>query len=77
MMSIAQKNTHVFIVRIWVEPREIEGANPEMRGVVEHMESGSKYYFKNLYELLFYLAPHLEEMGVETESILRLKRFFR
>lgn len=57
----------MFIVRIWREPREIEGAGPEWRGVIEHVGSGERRYLKDLGEITAFVAPRLEEMGVKLE----------
>jgi hypothetical protein len=41
----------VFIVRIWLEPREVEAAPAECRGVVEHVASGQRRFFRELGDL--------------------------
>lgn len=43
--------TYTFIVRVWWEPREIEGAAPIFRGVVEHVPSGAKHAVSDLLEI--------------------------
>ncbi len=42
---------NVFIVRIWREPRESEAAPTECRGVVEHVASGQRRFFRELGDL--------------------------
>jgi hypothetical protein len=42
---------NVFIVRIWREPRESEIAPTECRGVVEHVASGQRRFFRELGDL--------------------------
>ncbi len=66
-MATFEDNTHVFIVRIWSEPREIEDAPVEWRGVVEHLFSGDKHYLKDLAEIITFIAQHTEELQVEIE----------
>ena len=39
-MNSNDEETQVFIVRLWREAREIEGARPLLRGTVEHVASG-------------------------------------
>ena len=51
-MLLFEDNTHVFIVRIWLEPREIEGAEPERRGVIEHLPTGARRYIRDLKEII-------------------------
>lgn len=46
-----ESDRSVFIVRIWREPRESEIAPPECRGVVEHVASGQRRFFRELGDL--------------------------
>ena len=50
-MASFEDNTQVFIVRVWLERREIEGVAAEWRGVVEHVPSGERRYLKDLDDL--------------------------
>jgi hypothetical protein len=56
---------NIFILRIWREPREIEGATPLWRGVITHLADGEKAYFKSLDKMVDFILPYLEEMGVQ------------
>ena len=51
-MSLSKDNTHVFIVRIWWEPREIEGAIPKWRGMIEHVPGDKRRYLEDLDEII-------------------------
>lgn len=62
-MASFDGNTHVFIVRVWREPREIEGAMPEWRGTIEYMPSAEKLCFKNLEAAIAFI---IEKSGAET-----------
>jgi hypothetical protein len=64
-VDLFEANTHVFILRFWLEPREIEGAEPEWRGVIEHVESGERRYFRNLEVMLSFVAKYFD--GLDTE----------
>ena len=50
-MNPCEADTQVFILRIWFEPREIEGAIQKWRGVIEFIPTGEKRYFKRLDEV--------------------------
>ena len=63
-MKSFSENTHSFIVRIWLEPRDLEGAEPQLRGEIEHVPSSERRYLKDLSEIAFFIAPYLGEMGV-------------
>jgi len=54
----------VFIVRIWLEPREIAGAAVVWRGVIEHVPTHKQRYFNDLGVITSFIAPYLESMGV-------------
>jgi hypothetical protein len=54
---------HVFTLRFWREPRETENAHPLWRGVIIHLESSEQAYFKDLSEMIEFIAPYLETMG--------------
>jgi len=62
-MGSFEENTHSFIVRIWLEPRELAGAVPEWRGVVEHAASGERRYFMDFDDLLNFIASYLDGKG--------------
>lgn len=51
---------HVFIIRIVHERREIEGAEPRWRAMVEHLPSNSKRHFESLASLTEYIAERAE-----------------
>jgi hypothetical protein len=58
----------VFIVRIWIEPREIPGQKPEWRGYIEHVASGERRSFRSLAEITRFIAPHLEQLGASAAT---------
>jgi hypothetical protein len=62
-MTSFEQDTHVFIVRIWREPREIEEAQAEWRGVVEHIPTGQRRYFKDMDEIKHVVQPYLLELS--------------
>jgi hypothetical protein len=58
-MKSFEESTHAFIVRIWLEPREIEDAAPEWRGVIQHTSSGERRSFNGLHEIEEFISPYL------------------
>jgi hypothetical protein len=74
MRSVAQRQgwrvnsfedfTHAFIVRFWLEPREIEDNMPIWRGMIKHVPSGRRIYIKNFREIIPFIESHLESAGV-------------
>jgi hypothetical protein len=64
-MALLEDDTQVFIVRIWLEAREIDDAPLAWRGVIEHVPSGRRGYLKRLEGIAGFIVPYLREMGVE------------
>ena len=56
---------HVFVVRIWLEPREIAGAVVEWRGVIEHLPTQERCYLNDLAVIAPFITPYLNSMGVQ------------
>lgn len=69
--------TQIFIVRIWNEPREIERAKPEWRGVIEHVPSGEQRYFKHLDELKAFIVLYVKNSGVKEGWRQQLKQWLK
>jgi len=70
-----EQYAHVFVVRIWREPREIPGASPQWRGVIERMSGGERRYVKDVDEISAFIAPYLERMGINLGMRWRLRRW--
>jgi hypothetical protein len=68
---------HTFIIRIWTEAREIEGAAPEHRGVIKHAPSGEKRYLEDMDMIQAFIAPYLEDMGVKLGKVWQLKQWLK
>ena len=69
-MRSAKDTTRAFIVRIWVEPREIMDAEPKWRGVIEQVEDGKRVYFDRLDKMRSYFDEYLREIGIRTDDQL-------
>jgi hypothetical protein len=73
--SAVDVESHVFIVRIWLEPREIAGAALEWRAVIEHVPDGKQRYVNDLDQLEQFISPYLEEAGVRLGARWRARRW--
>jgi len=58
-MTATHDARHIFIVRVWFEPREIEGAALQLRGSVEHVPSGERRSVKALEEVMAFMVRFL------------------
>jgi hypothetical protein len=54
-MKTMDERSHAFVVRLWEERRDIDGAEPAWRGSVEDVRTGARHYFVSLPELSDYL----------------------
>lgn len=63
-MVASAGDSHSFVVRIWVEETPEEGSAVIWRGHVTHVPDGERHYFECLTEMVSYMAPYLEMMGV-------------
>ena len=62
IMPRYDEKSEVFIVRLWVEPRELTGAPPIWRGELEHIASHQRAFFQELNKLLELLQPYLASL---------------
>ena len=57
----------MFIVRVWMEPREETHSKGIWRGVVEEMASHDRIFFNNLDSLLLFIQ---KKTGIDPEATL-------
>ncbi len=67
-MNSSDEDTQVFIVRLWCERREIEGARPVLRGTVEHVASGERRSVENLDDLMALFLAYQRVLTNDYES---------
>ena len=63
-----------FITKIWLEETAEEAGQATWRGHVTHVPSGERQYVKTLGDIERFVAPYLQEMGVELGRLERAKR---
>ena len=49
-----------FILRFWVERRELEGEAPFWRGFIEHVASGERFFIENPDQLPAFISRFLK-----------------
>jgi hypothetical protein len=57
-MTSFEDNTQVFIVRIWLERRELQNAPSECRGLIEHLGSGARRYVKHWVDISAFIQQY-------------------
>ena len=60
------EDSAAFIVRVWIEPREVVGAPVTWRGSIEHVGSGRVKYVTELEEIGRFVGRVLEGMGIKS-----------
>ncbi len=63
-MDFFETNTQVFIVRVWIEPRTDVTIAPEWRGVIEHVATHQRRYFKDLAPITDFVEQYLGQMRI-------------
>jgi hypothetical protein len=64
-----------FIIKIWLEETAEEAGRAVWRGHITHVPSGERRSLKNLQEILAFMAPYLEGMGVELGMLWRVRQW--
>jgi hypothetical protein len=70
MMSF-ETETQVFVVRFWLETREIEGKKRIWRGVIEHLASGNRRYVKKPQEIISFLEQYRGKLETQQSPVQR------
>jgi len=68
-MRSFEDNTHSFIVRIWLEPREIQNEPPEWRGMIEHLPSGDRRYLRDLDEISSFIEICVKKVKMTSSKL--------
>jgi hypothetical protein len=63
-----------FVVSIWLEETVSEAGVATWRGQITHVPSGTQSYIKRLSDLSVFIAPYLQEMGVQLDCLDRPPR---
>jgi hypothetical protein len=75
-MDLVEFNTHSFIVKIWLEEAAEDHHRGKWRGHITHVPGGERRYLKNLGEIVAFIAPYLESMGVRLDAYSWLQARF-
>jgi len=64
-MDQLEATNHPFIIKIWLEETAEEAGRAMWRGHITHVPSGKRRYLKDLDDIVVFVAPYLEGMGVQ------------
>lgn len=62
-----ETNTLVFMVKIWVEERADGKTKAKWRGYITHIPSSARQYVEDLNEIIQFILPYLEQMGIRPD----------
>jgi hypothetical protein len=76
-MDVLEYNVHSFIVKIWLEESADEGGQAQWRGHITHVPSKECRYLLGVDDIVTFVAPYLETMGVKMGIGCRVKRWLK
>lgn len=65
-MSLLEDRTAAFVVRIWRERGELPDSPREWRGMIEHVGSGQRAFFRELAAMVDFMKHHIASVGVDS-----------
>lgn len=66
-MELYERNTCSFVVKVWVENSDNRTDSVLWRGYITHIASGRRQYFEKLSNVLVFIVPYLEVMGIKID----------
>ncbi len=66
-MNVLETDSHSFIVRIWIEETAEEAGRVTWRGHITHVPSRKRQYLHKLEQLIQFITPYLDDLGVEDD----------
>lgn len=76
-LDLSEAYTNSFIVRIWLEETAEEAGRATWRGHITHVPSGERRYLKDLDDIVAFIVPYLQRMGIEPSLIWRTRLWLK
>ena len=74
-MNLGESDTQSFIVKVWIEETDEESGQVIWRGHITHVQGGERKYLKHMDDILEFIVPYLERMGVSLGLCRYLKHW--
>jgi hypothetical protein len=75
--DLPESHTHSFIVKIWLEETLEEDGRAIWRGYITHVPGGERRYLKRLNDILIFIMPFLNQMGVRSSLLGRMQQWLK
>jgi hypothetical protein len=69
-MDIPESKVHSFIVKLWMEDAD-EPERAVWHGYITHVPDGTRFYLKDLGDIVSFIRPYFPEMSADTPSLRR------
>lgn len=76
-LGLPELHTHSFIIKVWLEEPAEAADLAVWRGHITHVPSGERRYLKNPNEIIDFIVPYLEAMGVKLGMRWRMKQWLK
>ena len=73
-MDLLESKTQSFIIKVWIEETAVESGSAVWRGHITHVPTGKRKYLKKSNEILNFINPYLDGMGVTPSIFRRVKK---
>jgi hypothetical protein len=73
-LDLYEANTHLFVLKVWLEQTEEEAGSAAWRGQIRHVMSGEQRSVQCLDDILGFVATYLIAMGVKLAGWPRRQR---
>jgi hypothetical protein len=67
--ELAEQEPQSFVLKIWVEETAEEAGQVKWRGHITHVPSHSRRYIQDLDDIVLFVAPYLERLGVRVKML--------
>ncbi len=66
---MAEQEPQSFVLKIWVEETAEEAGQVKWRGHITHVPSHSRRYVQDLDDIVLFVSPYLEQLGVRVKML--------
>jgi len=66
-LDLYEANTHPFVIKIWLEVTAKADRTAVWRGHITHVPSNKRLHFQDLGEIIHFIVPYMEQMGIEVD----------